>query len=174
LAIIGVLAFALASCSSDDGSSNATVGDDGSRDVADSEGAVPFRLLPVESPPSIPSDSALRDLSVEVVSAPEEAEPGETLEFVVSINNPTAEPVQLEPCPAYFANFGESSITTRPVLSLLNCEAADPIPPSGAERFAMEIELTEDLRDLRLDFGSIFWRLEPSITAASSEQIPLK
>ncbi|MFP3899429.1 MAG: hypothetical protein ACLFXM_01155 [Acidimicrobiia bacterium] len=147
-------------------------------DESDGDGAasgdalVPYRSMPVGSAPPLPDQSSLRDLSVTVEDAPEVVVPGEPIEFVVAIRNPAARPVELDPCPAYLMSFGESSISIGPVVSLLNCDEADPIPAHGAERFEMRIGVP---REFQLSGGgSIYWRLEPSIADASSGFIPVQ
>lgn len=91
------------------------------------------------------------------------------LAFEVVITN--GSDVELDPaatCPGYFMNFGESSVSAVPVMSLLNCDDAHPIVSGGSERFSMEIEIPAELD---LEAGSVYWRLEPSLADASSPEI---
>ncbi len=92
---------------------------------------------------------------------------GETLKFVVAIGNPTSRSVRFETCPAYRMSFGESSESTKPVESLLNCDVSDSIAAGEEQRFAMEIEVPAAFE---VSTASIYWRLE-STNAASSGSI---
>lgn len=157
----GALAFTvlcmLVGCASDESDGDG---------AASGDALVPYRSIPVGSPPPVPAQSPLQELSATIEDAPENVVPGETIEFVVTIRNPTARAVELDPCPAYLRSFGESSISVGPVVSLLNCDEADPIPAHGAERFEMRIGVPKEFQ--LSGGGSIYWRLEPSIADASS------
>jgi hypothetical protein len=72
--------------------------------------------------------------------------------------------------------FGESSVSTgpegaeatEPLLSLLNCDEARPIPPGGSQDFAMEFDLPASFETS--GENSIYWRLA-DIDDASSRPI---
>ena len=165
LGAIAVLALACSDDSSQRGSAAMQ------SEEAGDEGVVPFERVPVATPPAIAPDSPWRGVSIAIESVPRSVESGEPLEFVVAITNPSTEPVDpRQTCPAYFMNFGESSLSAEPVTSLLNCDAASPLPAGATRRFAMEIEIP---LDLDLDFGSIYWRLE-GVADASSDEIAVE
>lgn len=132
---------------------------------------VPFELLTVAEFPEVPPDSPWWEVSVALESVPETVDAGGTLEFVVALTNRSGEAI--DPgvsCPGYFANLGESSESAVPVRSLLNCEEAATIGPGETERFAMVIEVPAGIR---LDSGTLFWRLEPVIAGTSSRPIAI-
>ena len=139
------------------------------------EGVVPFEHVPVATPPAIAPGSPWHGVSIAIEPVPHAVEAGALLEFVVAITNVSTEPVDpQQTCPAYFMNFGDSSLSAEPVSSLLNCDAARPLPAGATQRFAMEIEIPLDLGlDLRLDVGSIYWRLE-GVADASSDDIAVE
>jgi hypothetical protein len=138
----------------------------------DGPDVVPFELAPVKTPAPLPADSPWREVSVEIESAPSSVEPGTVTEFVVAITNGSEREIDPdETCPAYFMNFGDSGISLEPVMSLLNCDAASPMPPGGVERFAMEMDVPSDFE---LDFGEFYWRLEELAADASSRSIPVR
>ena len=138
----------------------------------DGPDVVPFEAAPVNTPPVLPADSPWREVSLEIESTPSSVEPGTVAEFVVAITNESEREIDpRETCPSYFMNFGESSITAVPVQSLLNCEAASPMGPGEAQRFAMEIELPSDLE---IESGTFYWRLEELVADASSPSTPVR
>lgn len=160
-----VFAFALAAlgCSGEGGSGDVTT------EPAPTADAVPFRLAAVAEPPVVPDDSPWREVKLEIQDAPASVAPGDTLEFVVAITNGSAS-TAIDPramCPAYFMNFGESSISLVPVTSRLNCDEADTFGPGAVERFAMELDVPADFE---LDAGTVYWRLE-SVADTSSDAI---
>ncbi len=55
--------------------------------------------------------------------------------YTVMLSNPTASPIRLVPCPSYV----ERVSTSKWVIYRLNCQGAAPIPPHGAEGFAMRL-----------------------------------
>jgi hypothetical protein len=130
---------------------------------------VPFSAHPVDAAPPVPPDSPWRQVALEIEAEPSSVAQGEELTCVVAVTNVGGETIDPdELCPAYYTNFGESSISAVPVISSLNCEDASPIAPGGVERFAMEIELPTDMEP---GAGSIIWRLDPYIEAAFSSEL---
>jgi hypothetical protein len=133
---------------------------------------VSFSVFPVEDVPAVPPESPWRHVTLEIESAPSSITAGDKLEFVVAITNDAGDKIDPgELCPAYFMNFGEGAVSAVPIVSLLNCDDASSIAPGSTERFAMEIEMPPDLE---LNTGSIYWRLDPSIAAISSSEIPIE
>lgn len=63
-------------------------------------------------------------------------------------------------------SFGESSESTKPVESLLNCDVSDSIAAGEEQRFAMEIEVPAAFE---VSSASIYWLLESTADASSSE-----
>jgi hypothetical protein len=159
---VAVLAIA---CSAD--SSTETPSESG--DPGSPGDVVPFEVSPAEISPSMPPESPWRGVTVELESVPSAVAAGDVLSFVVAITNNSESELDLsEECPSYFMNFGESSETVVPIMSLLNCSSAAPIGVGETERFAMDIEIPANMQ---LGAGTIYWRLEPSIAADSSSEI---
>lgn len=67
---------------------------------------------------------------------------GSTLRFIVTLTNPTDEPVRLRPCPGYT----EAVVTSTRVFRrsyALDCETVDSIPAHRAAPYAMELAVPE-------------------------------
>jgi hypothetical protein len=62
---------------------------------------------------------------------------GQTLVYVVSLVNPTASPVALNPCRGYYQLL--DSLKSPSSFYQLNCGAAGPIPADGSESFVMNM-----------------------------------
>jgi Protein of unknown function (DUF4232) len=77
------------------------------------------------------------------ISAPATAAPGAVLEFTVTLSNPTAADVALEPCPAYeeFVGSGDTTWVATIRDYYLNCATASTIPAGGTLKFAMRLAL---------------------------------
>jgi hypothetical protein len=147
---------------------------DGSSSTNDgpADEVVPFKMVPVQSAPTVPSESPWRQVSVAIEETPSSVRAGHVLEFVVAIKNGSKDDIDPQAlCPAYFLNFGESAESATPITSLLNCDQARPLQPGDVERFAMQIELPEDIE---LEAGSVYWRLEPYLVDASSTEIAVR
>lgn len=69
------------------------------------------------------------------LSVPAAAQAGEVLHYRVTLSNPTASDVPLEPCPDFLQTFGVHVKEPH----ALNCAAARPVPAGGSETFAMEL-----------------------------------
>jgi hypothetical protein len=84
---------------------------------------------------------------------------GDRLEYVVELRNPTNKDIELDPCPAYYAAFGESA-SAATVRSYLNCDGAPAaVPAHGSVRFAMQMRISRT-DDIQPGFvGSVYWRL---------------
>jgi hypothetical protein len=69
------------------------------------------------------------------ITAPARAKFGSTIEYVVTLTNPTDRPVTLDPCPVYVEGIW-TSVETHP----LNC-APGSIPAGGSVEFGMRIQV---------------------------------
>ena len=118
---------------------------------------VPYEelALPEEEDGSVtPQQVKLRPRLLEV---PDHVEAGDTLRYVVELSNDSGAPVPLDPCPAYYQAWGESSVAIART-SYLNCDDALPeIAPGGALRFEMELPIRG--RHVPGVVGSIVWYL---------------
>lgn len=164
LVMMAPLGLLMTSCGDDHSAARSS----GSNRDRRHETVVPFESLPVDTAPPLPSGSPLRDTSLTLESVPTSVQAGRALDFDVAIENLSDQTIEFDPCPAYLVSFGESAMSVGPILSLLNCQEADPIPAGGTERFAMRLDIPDDFE---LDAGSIYWRIEPTIADASSGQI---
>jgi hypothetical protein len=83
------------------------------------------------------------------IRAPASAQPGERLQFQVTLVAtpssslaqfpPTSQPMTLKPCPHYYDEIEGIAGTFR--VASLNCAFAKPIPPDGSETFDMYIDI---------------------------------
>jgi hypothetical protein len=126
---------------------------------------VPYRHIPVTTALALPDNAPIRSVMAEMRGAPDAVRQGEVMRFVVTLSNPGPESVMFDPCPIYFMVFGESSVSTEPLLSFLNCDEAGPIPPGGSQDFAMEFDLPDSFETS--GENSIYWRLEDIDDASS-------
>jgi hypothetical protein len=131
---------------------------------------VPFAYRPVgEASISAPDPSGqrslqdpdpppLRGLRVRVMQVPSEVPVGGRLRYLVELRNSTRRAIELDPCPAYYSAFGESSTSTF-LESYLNCGGGlSTVPARGSLRFAMEIEIPDEVFRPG-DRGTVYWRL---------------
>lgn len=72
-----------------------------------------------------------------VIDAPPTVRVGSTLDFVVTLTNPSDTPVAFDPCPVYSTGFFKSGGFYH-----LNCAVSD-IPAHGSVRFAMRIRVAD-------------------------------
>lgn len=104
-------------------------------------------------PPTIPAEALKLTLVV-----PDEGVIGEPLRYVAILTNPTANPITLDPCPAY-----QERINTEggPVVAdyLLDCVSVPVIAPGASVRFAMELDIPAMVPPA--DDAAIVWALEP-------------
>jgi hypothetical protein len=110
-----------------------------------------FRLVESDSP-TAPMNQLAGSLTV-----PDNATRGATLHYIVTLSNPTANPVSLASCPAYtqslFAN-GKSAASTL----LLNCAAAGAsIPANSSVSFEMQAPVPSDVT---ADSVKLSWKLQ--------------
>ena len=100
-----------------------------------------------------------RDLQAKMLQAPTTATAGQPLRFVISLGNPTGEAIRLEPCPVFFASFGESSTATF-LRSQLDCQAAPSIASGDAAAFEISMDVPRE-PDFTIEglVMSIHWRL---------------
>lgn len=123
----------------------------------------PPEIVPYEANP-IPDDAPAGEPSVteaqvrlepELLEVPSKLELGDTLRYVVELRNDTDDPISLDPCPAYYQAWGESSVGVSRT-SRLNCaEGPDTIGPGESQKFAMELPLV----DTEPTEGAIVWYL---------------
>lgn len=115
----------------------------GWRPFGGGERAIPFRSQPVDAEAALRqplSDEQLR-LSLGVVDVPSTVAPGEDLELVVELRNPTSSSIALAPCPVLFTSFGESGTAAFEV-SRLNCaDAPGAVEPGDVLRFRWRIAI---------------------------------
>ena len=73
--------------------------------------------------------------------------PGQTLEFRVILENPSDEPIALEPCPNHFIELADGPVDDPdPVFYRLNCEGAGGFVPANEKIvFEMVYEVPDDL-----------------------------
>lgn len=104
-------------------------------------------------PPAIPAEAL--QLTLEV---PDHAVAGQVLAYVAILSNPTADPIELQPCPAF-----EERLNTRggPVVvaHVLACAAVPSIAPGESVRFAMELDVPVDLP--ADPDAALVWALDP-------------
>jgi hypothetical protein len=116
----------------------------------------PFDETPGPSPtepPAVPAESLRLTLVV-----PDHAVAGQTLDYVAILTNQTADPIALDPCPAY-----EERINARggPLVAyyVLACATVPVIAPGASVRFAMELDLPATLPPD--DSAALVWILDP-------------
>lgn len=91
------------------------------------------------------------------LSAPDEQARGGTLNYTVTLSNPTSSPISLSPCPAYTQSIYTESKTVSSTLRL-NCAAANAqIPPNAAVSFAIQAQVPADLP---AGGAKLSWKLE--------------
>jgi hypothetical protein len=69
------------------------------------------------------------------ISAPAEITAGQTLSYIVTLTNPTAHDIKLDPCPSYSEGLKGHGDETY----LLNCDAQEVIPAQSSTDFAMRL-----------------------------------
>jgi len=87
------------------------------------------------------------------IEAPQPARPGETLEYVVRLRNSGDDEVALEPCPGFRQLLSPWTETSeikpgKPIAYgdwRLNCDPVPILAPGGAVRFAMRIEVPDEV-----------------------------
>lgn len=88
---------------------------------------VPDPVAPYETAP-------FQDLRI-TISTPATAVAGTTMDYWVTLHNPTGATIALTPCPGYVVRFGSSP----PQFFDLNCAGAAPIPAGGEEPFVLKL-----------------------------------
>jgi hypothetical protein len=88
-------------------------------------------------PPSQPQPVPRYAGLTAVIEAPATVRAGSTLDFVVTLTNPTDAPIALDPCPVYSTGFFKGGGFYH-----LNCAVRD-IPAHGSVRFAMRIQVVD-------------------------------
>ena len=105
-----------------------------------------------EEPISIPSPSPLTAR----ISAPATAAPGQSLEFTVTLTNPSGTDYLLDPCPTYteFVGSGAATFWVATVRDYyLNCDVTPTIPAHGSVTFEMRLQLPADQPGGMAKFG---------------------
>jgi hypothetical protein len=97
------------------------------------------------------------------LDAPSSVAAGSVLRYVVSVSNPTAQPIALSPCPAY-TEWSSALITLAskvpPGLTYqLNCDTLTSIPPGATVRYAMELVIPATAP---VGAGKFGWQLDES------------
>jgi len=104
-------------------------------------------------PPAVPAEGLRVALEV-----PGQATAGQTLHYVAILTNPTASPINLDPCPAYMERI--NSVGGWVVSDyILDCSGVPTIAPGASVRFAMELDLPASLPPS--DKAAIVWSLDP-------------
>lgn len=114
----------------------------------------PLRTLPEPSP------SPLKVLQPRL-ALPAASRSGEVLHFQVTLENPSADAIELSPCPAYVIGLNKLEEPASPGVNelfahRLNCAPRPSIGPGEAVVFRMEAELPKTLGPGTLD---LVWRL---------------
>ena len=115
-----------------------------------------FEATPGPDPTELPSVPAegLR-LTLEL---PDEATAGEELHYIAALTNPSADAIDLRPCPAY----RQSLVTPSGQISadyVLDCHAVSSIGPGETRRFAMEFAVPAS--QLPTEAAALIWELDP-------------
>lgn len=99
-------------------------------------GAPSVMVLETDVQPAPPSPLAALEASW---TGPDTAKPGETVQYVVALHNPTGTDIVLKPCPSY-TQTAEDLLTET---LLLNCEAVPVIEAGATVDFAMRLTVPE-------------------------------
>jgi len=111
--------------------------------------------------PAAPQDSPLSGVTI-AVSGPDTAPAGAPVVYQVTMSNPTAMPIPLDPCPGYLVElFSMGDASAQPVntslLYRLNCRPVHTVPAGGSVRFEMVAQVPADMATNRV--LSLTWRL---------------
>jgi hypothetical protein len=96
-----------------------------------------------EEPIPVPSPSPLTAR----ISAPTTAAPGQSLDYAVTLANPSDTDYSLRPCPAYteYVGSGTATISVATVRDYyLNCDVATTVPAGSSVTFEMRLQLPAD------------------------------
>lgn len=119
---------------------------------------VPYEALELPEDASDEEQSVTREqlnLVPDFLELPDEVALGDTLRYVVELENTSDQVVSLDPCPVYYQAWGESSVSVSR-MSYLNCEdAPGDVAPGESVKFEMQLPLT----DVDPIVGSIVWYL---------------
>jgi len=108
---------------------------------AERSGLSVWPIEPAEGPD--PSPPPWSDLPTDV-RAPSVAVAGETLQYFVTVRNPTVQPVPLEPCPVYVQRLWSGNEKLVDERFRLNCEAAPLVEAGNSVTFEMIIVVPAD------------------------------
>lgn len=96
-----------------------------------------------------PLNSPLRVLRASAEQLPESAQPGQAIEYIVRLTNPTAQDVMLEPCPGYYTSrfvlgTGDRAGFNSGQVYRLNCRPVSAVPAGGSIAFRMRADVPAD------------------------------
>lgn len=92
-------------------------------------------VQPAAAPQAPPPSASL----TATIRAPASVAAGSTLVYEVTLTNPTAAPVPLDPCPSYTESLAGITAGYQ-----LNCGPVGQLPPGGSATFAMQLALPPD------------------------------
>jgi hypothetical protein len=130
---------------------------------------VPFVQRPLGVDPSEGPDLTSEQVALipDLRDVPRRVKLGNDLRYVVELHNETDEGISLDPCPAFYQAWGESSVAYFGP-GFLNCKAAPDVVPAGeAVPFEMVLELPDNFDGQDSFTGTIVWYLGHS--GSSSE-----
>jgi Domain of unknown function (DUF4232) len=112
---------------------------------------------PEEAPPPSPLD-----VLTATQTMPAAAAPGSTVDYTVTLANPTGRAVALSPCPSYeeFIGLPGAQVSASASYYYLNCQAAPVIPAGGSVTFAMRIQVPDGT-----GLAKFLWQLQATTVA---------
>lgn len=126
----------------------------------------PWTMVNQYGQPAANPQSALRA----TFTAPASAAFGDTLRTTLRLDNPSAGPISLSPCPRFtwsVSNAGPNGFLNSGWELELNCPAApDNVPAGGSVTFGLELPLTANLADGTFLTGR--WWISPGLSAAAA------
>lgn len=113
-----------------------------------------FYRVPVTVPLPL---SPLEKLTV-AMTLPATVRAGDLLSYVVTLTNPTAQPISLSPCPGYLESGRGGGVVIKEEYAL-NCAPVPAIPAGGSVRFQMKLQVPASAPAGTL---ALSWMLIPS------------
>jgi hypothetical protein len=98
-----------------------------------------FGLRPAPPRPPTPPPAAVGTLTA-TIAAPATIRAGDTLDYVITLANPTSVTVRLSPCPGYTQGIYVDGLVGRGSFAL-NCDTVQAIPPHQHVRYAMRLQV---------------------------------
>lgn len=108
------------------------------------------------------------------LTIPSSVQPGETLQYVVTLNNAGAEPINLAPCGGYTQTLAFQDMNTNdlapPVVKQyrLNCDAEPVLLPGESRAYEMRLRVPEGA--LQLEEARLIWQLVDSSPDFSAQE----